>query len=118
MKRYILSAMAGGVLLLGTAYAQSSTSGTGSQTPPQSTNGEAEHYADRQQRQANRIQNGVNSGQLTQKQAKALQKQNARINNEANRMAQKNGGSLSGRQERTIHRQMNRQSRRITRARR
>jgi hypothetical protein len=108
MKRYILSAIAAGVLLTAPTYAQ---------TPaPGSTSAEAEHHAARVENQMDRIQQGQQSGALTDRQADRLTRQEARINREAKRMAAKNGGQLSQRQEKRIHRQMNRESRRIYRA--
>ncbi|MFN7992152.1 MAG: hypothetical protein U0Q18_01030 [Bryobacteraceae bacterium] len=111
MKRHILNAMAGGALLLGSLYGQSTS------TPaPGSDAAEGSHHAEREAKQKARIQQGVNSGELTQKQGTRLERQDQRINKEANRMAARNGGQLNERQERRIHRQMNRQSRKIYRA--
>ena len=108
MKRYILSAIAAGALTLASSYAQTSS--------PGSTSAEAQGHAARVVNQQDRIQQGQQSGALTDRQADRLTRQDARINQEAKRMAAKNGGKLSERQERRIRRQMNRQSRRIYRA--
>ena len=108
MKRYILSIVAGGALFLGLAYGQT--------PPPAPTATEGQHHAARVENQKDRIQQGVQSGTLTPKQGARLGRQDARINREARRMAARNGGNLSEGQERRIHRQMNRQSRRIYRA--
>lgn len=108
MKRYIFSIVAGGALFLGLAYGQT--------PPPASTATEGQHHAARVENQKDRIQQGVQSGMLTPKQGARLGRQDARINREARRMAARNGGNLSEGQERRIHRQMNRQSRRIYRA--
>lgn len=114
MKRYILSAIAGGALTIGAALAQSTA--PSSPPPPGSNPAERQHYDTRQTLQQDRIQNGVNNGSLTQRQGAALDRQDARINREAHTMAKRNGGSLSDKQEARIHHQMNRQSRRINRA--
>lgn len=116
MKRYILSTIAGGALMLGTAYAQNGTGTTPPQPAPGSTQAEAQHHETRDDIQQHRIQQGVKSGQLTPQQGRRLERQDARINREARGMAERNGGNLSQRQEARIHRQMNRQSRRIYRA--
>ena len=111
MKQYILSAIAGGALMLATAqYVPAQT------PPPGSTAAEGEHHADRVENQQDRIQQGVKSGTLTPQQGRQLSRQDARINREARGMAAKNGGSLTPKQEARLHRQMNRQSRRIYRA--
>jgi hypothetical protein len=108
MKRYILSALAGGTLMLGTAFAQAPS--------PGSTQAEGEHHAARVENQKDRIKDGVEDGQLTKKQARRLGREEGAINAEARRMKAKNGGQLTERQEKRIHRQMNRESRRIARA--
>jgi len=105
MKRYILSGLAIGALTVALGQAQ---------TPEDTV--EAQRHAQRDVNQADRIQQGVNNGSLTPGQGAALQSRDRAINREAARMAARNGGTLSQAQERRIHRQMNRQSRRIYRA--
>ena len=112
MKRYILSAIAGGTLVLGAALGQST------QTPaPGSTKAEGEHHEARVENQKDRIRQGVKDGQLTPKQGLKLGCEEGRINDEARRMKAKNGGQLSEKQEARIHHQMNKQSARIYRGR-
>ena len=109
MKRYLIHAVAGTALVVGAAWAQSST-----QTPaPGSTAAEAQRHSDRMENQKDRIQQGVKSGQLTPQQAHQLGRQEGRLNAEASKMKAKNGGQLSDKQEARLHRQTNRQSRRI-----
>jgi hypothetical protein len=108
MKRYILSAIAGGAFMLGSVYAQAPA--------PGSTASEAEHHAGRVENQHDRIQQGVQNGTLTKQQGARLARQDARVNREARAMKARNGGKLNQRQEARIRRQMNRQSRRIYRA--
>src|ERR1700730_4692812 len=98
MKYHILNLVAGGALMLAPAYAQT--------PPPGSTAAEGEHHAARVENQRDRIQQGVENGTLTPRQGARLSRQDARINGEARRMAARNGGNLSGRQERKINRQM------------
>jgi hypothetical protein len=105
MKRYILSAVAAAAFVLAPAWAQT-------QTP----SSEAGGHMLRERNQRRRIRQGVRSGSLTPRQGARLSRQDKRINHEAARMARRNGGQLSERQEGRIHRQMNRQGRRIYRA--
>ena len=113
MKRYILSTVAGGALMLGMAFAQQST-----ETPaPGSTEAEGMHHAGRVENQKDRIRQGVKDGQLTPEQARKLGREEGRINAEAKQMKAKNGGQLTEKQERRIHHQMNQQSKRIYRGR-
>ena len=114
MKRYIFSTLAAGAFLVGSAWAQSST-------PPDnptrgSTPAENQRYEQRQENQADRIQQGVKSGNLTPKQGRELWRQNQRQQRDLKAMKKANGGNLSERQERHVARSMNRQSRRIYRA--
>jgi hypothetical protein len=108
MKRYILGAFAGAVLMLASAYGQTPKSA--------SERSEAVPHAGRVHRQNDRIKQGVQNGTLSRNQAGRLARQDARINREARGMAARNGGRLNQRQEARIRHQMNRQSRRIYRA--
>jgi hypothetical protein len=105
MRNYLASAVVIGTLSLALGYAQ--------EEQPGSTAAEREHHAARVENQTDRIQNGVANGSLTPQQGARLEHKDARINREGARMAARNGGNLSERQEARIHRQMNRQSRRI-----
>ena len=114
MKRYILSTLAAGAFLVGSAWAQSST-------PPNdptrgSTPAENQRYQQRRDNQNDRIQQGVKSGNLTPQQGRALHREEKRQQRDIRAMKAKNGGSLNDRQERRVARSMNRQSRRIYRA--
>src|SRR5260370_26878462 len=109
MKRYLLNEVAGTALMVGAAWAQSST-----QTPaPGSTAAEAQRHSGRVENQKDRIQQGVKSGQLTPQQAQRLGRQEGRTKAEANRMKANNGGQLSQKQEARLHQQTNRQSPRV-----
>ena len=110
MRRFILSVVTGTAFMLGGAFAQSA------QTAPPTTGQEAEQHHDRMENQRDRIQQGVKSGNLTHQQARTLANQDRRLKGEAQNMKAKNGGKLSQGQESRINRQMNRQSRRIYRA--
>lgn len=105
MKNYIVTTIFAGALTMGLGYAQDET--------PGSTPAEREHHAARVDNQRERIHQGVENGTLTPEQGARLQRRDTRINQEARRQAARNGGNLNERQEARIHRQMNRQSRRI-----
>ncbi len=112
MKRYLLGALGGGALMLGTALAQSTTA-----PAPGSTPAETQRLNGRLENQGDRIQQGVKSGQLTRRQGRALWRRDKQIHRRAAAANRARGGNLSQRQEQRISRAMNRQSRRIYRAR-
>ena len=65
--------------------------------------------------QQDRIANGVRSGQLTPRETAHLERQEGRINREERGMRARDNGRLTGRDRMTLHRQQNRESRRIYR---
>ena len=89
-----LMAMAAGMLIVNAAYA-----------------GEVQNRADNQEK---RIDQGVNSGQLTSKEAGKLEAGEAKI--EANRKEALSDGKMTAKEHRKLNRQENRQSKRIHRA--
>ena len=108
MKHYIMHAIGGVALMLAPAFAQTPRS--------ESEPAETQRYKTRMENQQDRIQQGVRSGELSPRQARRLGRQDRHINRETRRMAARNGGDPTERQERRIRRQMNQQSRRIYRA--
>jgi hypothetical protein len=69
----------------------------------------------RQVAQQDRIANGVRSGQLTPRETARLERGEGRINREERGMRARDNGRLTGRDRRVLHRQQNRESRRIYR---
>ncbi len=65
--------------------------------------------------QQRRIANGIRSGQLTARETSHLERQEAGINREERGMRAQDNGHLTRQDRRTIHRQQNRESRRIYR---
>jgi len=69
----------------------------------------------REQRQQERIAEGVESGQLTPRETARLERKEARIHREIQRDRAANGGTLTPAERRRINRQQNRVSRQIHR---
>jgi hypothetical protein len=69
----------------------------------------------REQRQQDRIAEGVQSGQLTPAETARLERKEARIDREIKRDRAANGGTLTPAERRRINRQQNRVSRQIYR---
>ena len=69
----------------------------------------------REQRQQERIADGVQSGQLTPRETARLERKEARIDREIKRDRAANGGTLTPAERRRINRQQNRVSRQIYR---
>ena len=67
----------------------------------------------REANQQNRVNQGVQSGQLTPKVAGKLDAQQARIQQREDRMAAKNGGNLTAKDKAKLTRQQNRASKNI-----
>ncbi len=67
----------------------------------------------REANQQNRVNQGVQSGQLTPKEAGKLDAQQARIQQREDRMAAKNGGNLTAKDKAKLTRQQNRASKNI-----
>ncbi len=72
-------------------------------------------YDQRNQTENNRIANGVQSGQLSSRQAAKLESNRAKINGEVAHDAAKNGGHLTPGEKATVHHQVNQESRAIGR---
>jgi len=68
---------------------------------------------DRQENQQDRIKQGVKSGELTPQEARRLEKNHQRINNEIRQDRAANGGKLTPQEKRQITKQQNRESRAI-----
>lgn len=100
-------------LLLAAAVVLTPVALTAQTTP---TPGKNDHNI--QQRKVNqqkRINQGVKSGQLTNREANTLERQHRAINRETRAMRAQNNGKLSKQDRKTIHRQQNQESRRIYR---
>jgi hypothetical protein len=76
-------------------------------TDPKSKEGE------RAENQQDRIANGIKSGQLTDKEAKHLENNEAKINNEVRNDRAANGGKMTSQEKAQVNRQQNRESRQI-----
>ncbi len=63
--------------------------------------------------QNNRIQNKVNSGQMSQAQAARIHREDHQIRSEERAMASQNGGHITKQEQRTLNRQENAVSRQI-----
>ena len=66
--------------------------------------------------QADRIQAGEASGQLTDKEADHLEKNDAKIHRQEKRDRKANGGNLTNKEKARLNRELNRNSRQIRRA--
>lgn len=82
----------------------------------QNTNPKSE-VGKRAENQQDRIANGVQSGQLSAKEAGQLEKNQAKINQEIHADRQANGGKLTASEKAQVNRQQNQQSRQIYHAR-
>jgi hypothetical protein len=80
----------------------------------QKTNPKSE-VGKRQEKQQDRIAQGIKSGQLTAGEAAHLEHNQAKINQEVHADRQANGGKLTAREKAQVNRQQNRQSRQIYR---
>jgi len=109
MKSYIIHTIVLAGMALPIGFAQSTSA------PPPTESQEAAHYKARSENQQDRIAQGIDSGRLTAGQAAKLESNKAKINREIARDRARNGGQLTEKQERQVHRQMNRQSRAIYR---
>ena len=69
----------------------------------------------REQRQQKRIAEGIESGQLTPREAAKLEKQEARLNYEVRDFREDNGGKLTPREQAKVNRQLNQLSKEIYR---
>lgn len=106
---------AGGLIIAGSAVAQTTTSGAGPGTYDPG-HPRVNEVNGREANQENRINNGVKNGQLTQGQATRLQNGENRIQNQEKRDMAAHDGHLTKGEQRHLNREQNRESRRITNA--
>lgn len=110
----LLTVLAGGLLLAGSAVAQtnSNTSGAGAGIvdPNHPRVNQVNH---REQNQQNRIANGIKNDKLTPGQAANLEKGQQRLQNNEKRDMAANNGHLTKADQRQLNREENRQSKKI-----
>jgi len=104
----------GGLMLLGSAAAQTSTSGAGPGVVDPG-HPRVNQVNRREARQQKRIGNGVANGTLTSKQATRLEKRETAVQNREQVDMSKHNGHLTKAEQRGINRQQNRISRSIAR---
>ena len=108
----LLALAVGGLMLAGSASAQTSTSGAGPGVvdPGHPRVNEVNR---REQNQQKRIANGVNSGKLNARETSNLEKREARVENREQKDMAKHNGHLTKAEQRGINRQQNRISKSI-----
>lgn len=104
----------GGLMLVGSAAAQSSTSGAGPGVVDPG-HPRVNQVNRREANQQKRIGNGVANGKLTSKQANHLEKRETAVQNREQADMAKHNGHLTKAEQRGINRQQNRISRSIAR---
>jgi hypothetical protein len=102
----------GGLMLAGSASAQTSTSGAGPGVVDPG-HPRVNQVNSREENQQQRIGNGVKNGTLTPGQTANLEKREASVENREQRDMAKNNGHLTKAEQRGINRQQNRISRSI-----
>ncbi|MGA2424658.1 MAG: hypothetical protein ABSG07_11685 [Terriglobales bacterium] len=102
----------GGLMLAGSASAQTSTSGAGPGVVDPG-HPRVNQVNSREENQQQRIGNGVKNGTLTPGQTANLEKREASVQNREQRDMAKNNGHLTKAEQRGINRQQNRISRSI-----
>jgi uncharacterized lipoprotein YajG len=102
----------GGLLLAGSASAQTSTSGAGPGVVDPG-HPRVNQVNGREERQQQRIGNGVKSGKLSANQTAHLEKREASVQNREQKDMAKNDGHLTKAEQRGINRQQNRISKSI-----
>ena len=107
MKKIVAMLMAA-LLLTGTAAVAGTTKGATKRTQPTTK----KRFEARQQKQERRINKGVQTGALTQKEATRLQRQEQRLDTRADKMAA-SGGKMTVGERRALERQQDAMSRRI-----
>jgi len=105
MNKFWLTATIGCALLVPAGYAQSPA-------PAEPKEG---RIRQREERQQQRIAQGVGSGQLTPRETAHLENREAAINREVRHDRQQNGGNLTNKEKARIDRQQNHVSRQIYR---
>ena len=111
----LLALAVGGLLLAGSASAQTSTSNTSGAGPGVVDPGHprVNEVNKREANQQKRIGNGVADGKLTSKQATNLEKRETAVQNREKRDMAKNNGHLTKAEQKGINRQQNRISKSI-----
>ncbi len=102
----------GGLLLAGSASAQTSTSGAGPGVVDPG-HPRVNQVNGREERQQQRIANGVQSGKLSANQTANLEKREASVQNREQKDMAKNNGHLTKAEQRGINRKQNRISKSI-----
>ncbi|MGD0212253.1 MAG: hypothetical protein ABSB87_03400 [Terriglobales bacterium] len=102
----------GGLMLAGSASAQTTTSGAGPGVVDPG-HPRVNEVNGREENQQQRIANGVQSGKLNARQTANLENREASVQNREQRDMAKNGGHLTKAEQRGINRQQNRISRSI-----
>lgn len=104
----------GGLMTIGSAAAQTSTSGAGAGVVDPG-HPRVNQVNRREGRQQKRIANGINNGSLTPKEASHLEKREASIQNQERRDMAKHNGHLTKAEQNQLNRRQNRTSRAIYR---
>jgi hypothetical protein len=102
----------GGLMLAGSAAAQTATSGAGPGVDDPN-HPRVNEVNTREANQQDRIGNGVKDGQLSANQAAHLEHNQARIQNQEKRDMAEHNGHLTKGEQRQLNREQNRQSRQI-----
>jgi len=106
--------LAVGLMMIGSAAAQTSTSGAGPGVVDPN-HPRVNQVNRREGRQQKRIANGINNGSLTPKEASHLEKREASIQNQEQRDMAKHNGHLTKAEQNQLNRRQNRTSRAIYR---
>ncbi|HZU45059.1 MAG TPA: hypothetical protein VE994_20445 [Terriglobales bacterium] len=106
--------LAVGLMMIGSAAAQTSTSGAGPGVVDPN-HPRVNQVNRRDGRQQKRIANGINNGSLTPKEASHLEKREASIQNQEQRDMAKHNGHLTKAEQNQLNRRQNRTSRAIYR---
>gem|GEM_PF-317263 len=108
----LLALAVGGLMVVGSAAAQTQTSGAGAgQVDP--GHPRVNQVNQRETNQQNRIANGVKNGQLTPGQTARLERGEQRLQNNEKRDMAKDNGHLTKQDQRQLNRESNRMSKRI-----
>lgn len=102
----------GGLISLGSAAAQSNTSGAGPGVDDPN-HPRVNQVNQREQNQQNRIANGVKDGQLTPGQTANLEKGEQRLENNEKRDMAKDGGHLTKQDQKQLNKEANHMSKKI-----
>src|SRR5450755_4289105 len=108
----LLALAAGGLILVGSASAQTTTSGAGPGVVDPG-HPRVNEVNQREENQQQRIANGVSSGKLNSQQTANLENRETAVQNREQRDMAKNNGHLTKAEQRGINRQQNRISKSI-----